>query len=176
MRGTMKDQKNYTLFFILNTHLLDKSMVQKSLIFPMAMVSQVFLMIAFICFRRLSSIDPDSVNLGWGPEIYFMKYPSPSSPYLKGRWSYTVTGFRPFLPLGRYISCSLCLCYTSPCSLQVQLLPILQTLIFTFYSQKALPWPPYLQWYCDFFFLVIFQPPHSFHFLCSADHNLNIFY
>lgn len=96
MRGTMKDQKNYTLFFTLNTHILDKSMVQKSLIFPMARVSQVFLMIAFICFPRLSSIDPDSVNLGWGPEIYFMKYPSPKSPYLKGRWSYTVTGLRPF--------------------------------------------------------------------------------
>lgn len=125
---------------------LDKSMVQISVIFPVVRVFQMLLMIAFTYFPRVSSLDPDLVNLRWGSEIYFLKYlpPPTKSPFPKWRWSYSVLGLRTF-PATRhlYLLFPLPGLYL-PLILQIQPLPIPQTSVFTFSSQKDIPWLLYV--------------------------------
>lgn len=136
----MKNQQNYTLFFTLSPHILNYSMVQILLVFPSG---QGFPNVPndsiYLFPKTLSSLDPDSVNLGWCPRnSYFLKY-LPGHLILREDEATLSLDSGPFLPLGLCICSSLCLSYNSPCSSQVQLLLIPQATVFMFSSQKDLP-------------------------------------
>lgn len=134
----MKNQQNYALFFTLSSHVLEYSMLQILLVFPSG---QGFPNVPndsiYLFPRTLSSLDADSVNLGWrSRNSYFLKY-LPGHPIVREDEATLSFDSGPFLPLGLCI-CS-CLSYISLCSSQVQRLLIPQASVFMFSSQKDLP-------------------------------------
>lgn len=140
--------------------------------FLLVRVSQMFLMIALL-------VSQDSLlsrcwfsESGMALQKFILFEVSPRSPYRKGRWSYTVIWLRPF-PATRPLHLLLPELY----------LPLLFTgpapshpsgLGFHVLFSKGSSVTTLSTWDC--FFLILFQPLHCFHFLCSVDHNLHIFY